>query len=71
MSGRMRALRQRDVLLDHQVRRQPLDLEPGPRFQGLGAFQLAGVQRGVDALLDLALRGDAEVLEKLDRKSVV
>src|SRR5437773_12489354 len=41
MRGRMPALRQRDVLLDHQVRRQSLDLEPGPRLEGFGAFELS------------------------------
>src|SRR5690348_9870015 len=65
MRGRMPALRQRDVLLDHQVRGQSLDLEPGPRLERFSAFELAGAQRRVDALLDLALRADAEVLEKL------
>src|SRR5260370_42175259 len=65
MSGRIPPLSQRDVMLDHQVRRQPLDLEPGPRLEGLGSVELAGLQRRIDAPLDLALRRDAEVLEKL------
>src|SRR2546430_9297507 len=50
MSSRMPALRQRDVLLDHQVRRQSLDLEPGPRLEGFGAFELSRAHRRVDAL---------------------
>src|SRR5438552_6370456 len=58
-------LRQRDVVLDHQVHRQPLDLEPGPRLEGLAALELARSHCRVDALLDLALRVDAEVLRNL------
>src|SRR5439155_21438330 len=70
MSRRMPALRQRDVLLDHQVRRQSLDLEPGPRLEGFGAFELSGTQRRVHALLDLALRTHTEVLEKLAHRQI-
>src|SRR5437773_8924545 len=44
MRDRMPALRQRDVLLDHQVRRQSLDLEPGPSLEGFGAFELSRAQ---------------------------
>src|SRR5437763_1534382 len=58
-------LRQRDVVLDHQIERQPLDLEPGARLQGLRPLQLARAHGRIDALLDLALRVDAEVLQEL------
>src|SRR2546430_1656611 len=66
---RMPALRQGDVVLDHHVQRQPLDLEPGARLQGLRTLELARAHGRVDALLDLALRVDAEVLQEFaDRK---
>src|SRR5690348_8621241 len=66
----MPALRQRDVLLDHQVRRQSLDLEPGPCLERFRAFELAGTQRRIDALFDLALRVDAEMLEKFPARQI-
>src|SRR5260370_32540504 len=60
-----RSLGQRDVLLDYQIRRQALDVEPRPRLELLRALELAGAHGGVHALLDLALRGDAEVLQEV------
>src|ERR1041385_5785550 len=62
---RMPALGQRDIVLDHQIQRQPLDLEPGARLQGLRTLELARAHGRVDALLDLALGIDAEMLQKL------
>src|SRR3989440_1297800 len=62
---RMCGLRQRDVVLDHQIERQPLDLEPGARLQGLRPLELARAHGRIHALLDLALRVDAEMLQEL------
>src|SRR2546423_377389 len=64
-SSGMPALRKRDVLLDPQVRRQSLVFEPGPRLESFGAFELSRAHRRVDALLDLALRADTKVFQKL------
>src|SRR2546430_17509071 len=62
---RMCGLRQRDVVLDHQIERQPLDLEPGARLQGLRPLELARAHSRIHALLDLALRVHAEMLQEL------
>src|SRR5260370_35130212 len=62
---RMVALCQRDVLLDHEIRWQSLDLESRPRLQGLDALEVPRGYGSIHTLLDLALRRDAEVLEEV------
>src|SRR5438128_9644019 len=57
-------LRQFDVLLDHEIRRQPLDLEPRPRLERLAALELSPAHGGTHTSLDLALRAHTELLEE-------
>src|SRR6185503_14782699 len=58
-------LSQRDVSLDGDVGGHALYPQHGPGLEGFIALELAGLERSVYRAFDLALRGDAELLEEL------